>query len=356
MKIVLIDTSIPLNTRNGKYIESIKQFLPDAELKVITWKRDNHSMIIPAFYEVYCQHAEYGNWWKKFLKLFGYAKFVKEKLNSYLPDVIIASHWESLLITPRHLPNKPIVIYENLDVPTGNIVLRKVVRFFELRRLKTVDLIVHASRFFQELYPIPIPQVVLENKSKFRFNEVKHELHNPFVISYIGTVRHHKILDNLLSVSSKYSNLNIKIYGAGHALPYLKRKYSDISNIFFYGEYSFSEIPELYAESDVVWAAYPNDNYNVIYAISNKFHESIMCGKPCIYASRTKLGEYVKEKDIGFIVNPYSREDINNLIAQLVCHNIDLNKYRDNIAKVRKTERTWDEDFSQIVDFIIKKK
>lgn len=356
MKIVIIDTSIPINTRNEKYIGSLKEFIPEVDLRVITWRRDDFPMDIPDYYFLYEAQAEYGNAKEKLVKLFGFAKFVHKKIRNFKPDVIIASHWESLLVTPSNLGWKPLIIYENLDVPTGGHIVRGITRFLELRKLKHVDLIVHASRFFKELYPEAIPQIVLENKSKFNFETIPHENNSNTVVSYIGTVRYRDIMSNFIEGASKIDNVDVDIFGDGQDLSYLQNKYENLRNVRFHGTYSFSDIPVLYSKSDVVWAAYPNKDYNVVYAISNKFHESMMCGVPCIYANKTKLGEFVEKEGVGFVVDPYSVEEIKSLVSKIANKEIDLTPYRQRLAAQRNSLTTWDEDFKKVVDFIVSHK
>lgn len=356
MKIVLIDTSIPINTRNVKYVESLKQFMPEAEVRVITWNRDNYAGHIPDNYIVYHAIAEYGNAKEKLKKMFGFGKFVHRILKEESPDVIIASHWESLLCTPNKLPNNPLIIYENLDVPTGGTVIRGITRYLESRKLKSVNLIIHASRFFKELYPKSIPQIILENKSKFNFEAIPHEQHKRKVVSYIGTVRYRDILSNFIIGASQVDDVDVEIFGDGQDLNYLQQEFGKRENVRFHGTYSFSDIPMLYSKSDIVWAAYPNKDYNVVYAISNKFHESMMCGVPCIYANNTKLGDYVEKEGIGFVVDPYSVDEIKALITKLAKDEIDLTPYRDRLKAQKDGLTTWDDDFKKVVDFIALKK
>lgn len=356
MKIVLIDTSLPMNTRNDKYVESLWEFMPEAEVKVITWKRDDFQMEIPDYYYLYESPAEYGNPWEKLKKMSGFSKFVHQKLSEYQPDVIIASHWESLIVTPTNLKSNPLIVYENLDIPTGNSIVRGITRWFEFRKLKHVGLIVHASRFFKELYPKTIPQIILENKSKFSFEAIPHEEHERTVVSYIGTVRYREILSNFISAASKIPNVDVNIFGDGQDLNSLREEYGMLPNVRFTGTYPFSDIPKLYSKSDVVWAAYPNKDFNVIYAISNKFHESMMCGVPCIYADKTKLGEYVNEQGIGFVVNPYSIDDISSLITKIANKEIDITQYRKRLKEQAKGFTTWNDDFARVVEFIKNKK
>ena len=125
-----------------------------------------------------------------------------------------------------------------------------------------------------------------------------------------------------------------------------------MENISFYGAYSFSQIPKIYEQSDLIWAAYPNKDYNVVYAISNKFHESMSCGKPCIYADKTKLGKYVSINNIGYTVDPYSEKAIRTLINQIKDNLPEYEKCKQNILQKKQYETTWHQDFKEIVNFI----
>lgn len=355
MKIVIIDTSLPINTRNTKIENSFKEFYPDAEVIILTWKRDKFEFNIPNNYIIYEAEAAYGNPVEKLSKMFGFAKFARKKIRELLPDVIIASHWESLLITPTELPCNPILIYENLDIPTGSYPIRRVIQLLERRKLKHFDLIIHASRFFKELYSANIPQIILENKSTFDFQLGEQHTHDPFVVSYIGTVRYKDILEKFVAVACSIDGIAVKIFGNGQDLEYLKDVSKEYKNISFYGKYSFSQIPQIYEQSDLVWAAYPNKDYNVIYAISNKFHESMACGKPCIYADKTKLGDFVRNYKLGYVVDPYSEDAIRDLIMKVKNDISGYEECKKEILRNKQCETTWKQDFEKIVNFINKR-
>lgn len=352
MRIALIDASFPINTRNQKYIDSLRKNYPDADIKVIAWKRDDIERSIPEYHDVYYSKAAYGNLVIKLLKLKGFYNFIVERLKQFQPDVIIASHWEALLMAPANLKSRPLIIYENLDVPTGPYPIRKLTEILEKRKLRKTNLIVHASRFFKELYPLDIPQIVLENKSQFNFEITENCIHEPLVFSYIGTVRYRDIFKNFLTACNCFNNIEVKVFGSGQDLNYLKEFAANMKNVSFYGAYNFSQIPSLYESSDVVWAAYPNKDFNVVYAISNKFHESLSCGKPCIYADNTKLGDYVRQHGIGYTVDPYSVDDIKKVISHIIDNKDELAEYKRTITKHKADENSWDDDFMQIVDFI----
>lgn len=347
----MIDTSIPINTRNMKIIDSLKNYYHDSEIFVISWNRDDYKGIIPDYYKVYNKASEYGKPIQKLLNILGFRRFLIKELTLIQPDIIIASHWDSLLIVPSNLQSKPMLIYENLDVPTGSFMVRKVIKQLEFLKLKKTNLIIHASRFFKDLYPLSVPQIILENKSTFSFDRIEPERRERLTFSYIGSVRYREILENFLTAATSFRSIDVKVFGGGKDLNYLKNKFEG-KNVSFYGAYKFHEIPYIYAKSDVVWAAYPNKDYNVIYAISNKFHESLACGVPCIFSENTKLGEFVNDNKIGFIVDPYSINSIKSLISSIIEKKYDLLEYRDLLTTFCKKETSWNDDFNEIIEFI----
>ena len=45
-KILLIDSSYPINTRNSKILRSLKQVYPDFDIEIVTWNRENKTIPI----------------------------------------------------------------------------------------------------------------------------------------------------------------------------------------------------------------------------------------------------------------------------------------------------------------------
>ena len=107
-----------------------------------------------------------------------------------------------------------------------------------------------------------------------------------------------------------------------------------------------------YDNVDVIWAVYPNKDFNVKYAISNKFFESIYLNIPGIYAKDTMLGDYVVKNNIGMVINPYDIQDIQQLLSNVENGSINLIQMVENLKALALKQSSWDEDFEQIIDFI----
>ncbi len=354
LHIVLIDDCFPINTRNQKILTSLhKHYGENATLSVITWDRSNGYKEELTGYHVYKKTSEYGNKTRKLLNLWGYRQFCHSKIKDLQPDVVIASHWNNLMMVPRLNRQKQMLIYENLDVPTETYILRKTTTAIERWYMRRVDLTIHASRFFTQLYPSNIKQLVLENKPNFQVPTPKpYSIHSPLRIAFIGLLRYRDISKVLIDAVRDDNRFELYFHGDGHAMEYLKQCAEGATNIFFTGRYTYNEVAGLYEQTDIVWAAYPNKDFNVVYAISNKFHESLSFGIPTVYADKTCLGNFVVEQHIGMAVDPYSTEAVRALLNHILDHQDDLRKMAENMRRYNNEQTTWDEDFEKVTSAI----
>lgn len=353
LHIALIDDSYPINTRNAKILHSLAAHYGEAAtLSVITWDRSDAYIADLKGYHVYKRNSAYGNKTRKLLNLWGYRNFCHRTIKALNPDVVIASHWNNLAVVPSLNRSKQMFIYENLDVPTEAYLLRKASTCLEHWHLRRVDLTIHASRFFQQLYAPTLPQLVLENKPAFNVEPQPHALHHPIRIAYIGALRYLDILKNLVDAVRGEQRIQLFFHGGGHASEALTNYAANEPNIVFTGTYQYDQITELYRQADIVWAAYPNKDFNVKYAISNKFHESMAFAVPAIYSEQTCLGDFVEQQGIGITINPNSAEDIRRRLTEICDGKYDLEKIREHLQCEQRQQTTWEEDFSQVVKAI----
>ncbi len=351
-KIALIDCSIPINTRNQKIINSIKIYYPECDVHIITWNREGLLLEETSNFHAYNYDAQYGNAKAKLMGMLGFKIYIKNILKQIHPELIIASHWSNLILAACAKKKGQTLIYENLDIPTGSFIIRNISHFFEKLAIRKVDLIIHASRFFKPLYPQPIPQIILENKPAFSIDFSTEDVHKPLRISFIGSIRYKEILTNLVEAVKNDNRFELYFHGSGEDSNYMQNYSKDSNNVHFTGKYKYKDVIKLYHQSDIVWAAYPNKDFNVKYAISNKFHESLYVGVPCIYSDQTKLADLVNKNRIGFVVNPYDKNCIKALFIQLYNGTKVINKVKENMKKFQNNETTWDEDFQNFKTYL----
>lgn len=353
VKCVLIDTSYPINTRNEKILKSLKESFPDIVTKIITWDRCHSAPMGLKDYFFYDGNVPLGNRVKKFLFLRRFKKYVQQIIKEEVPNLIIASHWDALYTLPNGINKSAFVVYDNLDIPDGSLVAIKVGTFIESKALRNADVITHASRFFVKLFQkSPQQQLVLENKPTFSNIERKSSIGDPFVISFLGNIRYLDILENLVDAVKDDSRFEVHFYGGGPDYDALLQYCRNSTNVKLFGKYEYNEIQDLYRKSDLIWAVYPNKDYNVKYAISNKFYESMYLGVPCVYASSTELGDFVGQNGIGYVVNPYDVYAIKKLLNSIIDTNSSYCKVKDRIYDFAKKETTWNYDFHSLIDLI----
>lgn len=347
----IIDCSIPINTRNQKIIDSLKKFIPGCEVHTITWNREGMALTEDKYFHTFNMVAPYSDVKAKLKGMWGFKKYIGKMLKEINPDVIIASHWSNFVLTSGYKKKGQMLVYENLDIPTGGSLARGVSRFLENRSLKKVDLILYASRFFKDLYPQSIPQYVLENKPAYSPCLKEQGVGDPLKIAFIGSIRYKDILMNLADAVKGNPKFELYFHGSGEDLPVMQEYCKDMKNVFFTGKYDYSTVVSLYHQSDIIWAGYPNKDYNVVYAISNKFHESLYVGVPCVYSDKTMLANYVKAQNIGFVVDPYSVGCIRGLFDDIANGKIVMDGVKKSMIEYQKSETIWDEDFKNILKY-----
>lgn len=354
LKVLLIDSNFPINTRNSKIVESLvnSSFIVD----IATWNREDFVIDNQSHknYHIFTFKSELGNKVKKLFNSLRYYKFLKNVNESVLPDVIIASHFDMLIMSSIFMKKKQILVYENLDIPThSNKIVLFFLRLFERVALQKANIIIHASRFYKELYTFfEKDQLILENRPNVNRSTMstRKDKNEKLVVSFIGNIRYIEILKNLILATKEIDKIVIHIYGDGYQRKELLEfveNYNLLDKVFFFGKFLYDQIGEIYHNSDLVWAVYPNRDFNVKYAISNKFHESLEYETPGVFANNTCLGKLIVEKELGFVVDPYCVESIKDCLLSIAsdCDNI-INSKIITIKQYKSIDHSnWDLEF-----------
>lgn len=352
-KILLIDGVYFINTRNRRIIDSLKE---KYEVKFCAWNRENRKVEDSENY-VYSSNEGYGKKIKKLLGMKNYLLFIKKVINEYSPDIIIASQWDMLLLTILSKFEGKIV-YENLDIPTSsNKLILKVLLILEKWMLKKVDGMIFASRFFIPLYSqYKGRKLLLENLPLKEIDikqQIELEKRKKIRISFIGSLRYFETMKNLLFSIQGNSNIEVYLIGKGaenYKFKNLIQK-QNLKNIFMIDEYKYEEIKRFYLNTDLIWAVYPNKDYNVKFAISNKFFESILFEKPCFFAKDTLLGDFVGKNNIGIVVDPYDVEEIKRKLERI--NEKIILELEQNIKKYKKEKDLyWENQEIKLLEFI----
>lgn len=355
-KILLIDKMYPLNTRNERLIMTLKKRF---KVNFIAWDRESLYKGERKDGYIFSSNEGYGNKIKKIIGMRKYFKFLKEKILEDKPDILICSHWDMLLLC-KLIRYKGKLVYENLDLPTSK---NKIILFFLLKLekilIKNIDGIIFASRFFIELYDKVIcPKILIENlplkKIIIKYEEKKEKTKN-IRIAFIGSLRYFEDMKKLLEAVQKIENIEVYLIGKGSEDEKFRKFIINekLERVFMIGNYNYEEIAKYYQISDFIWAVYPAEDYNVKYAISNKFHESIIFEKICFFSKDTLLGEYIDKKKIGISIDASNSESIKKTILYMVNHPEKVKEILKNI-KIYKQNKIlyWEENEENLIKFI----
>lgn len=332
-KILIIDTTWPINSRTQRFKNSLSHIFKTV---VVAWARNRISKDLPENYHVLKSNIGYGKQIKKLFYLPIFIYYAYRISNKEKPDAIFASHWDSMICAAfiKIFSKGNIkIIYDCLDLPTtSNSILKLILDKIEKMFLCTVDLTIFASRYFQSLYPPKLNSYVFENyPSVYLFkkecNECsilkKHgdiDFKNIRSISWIGVVRYFDILENIL-LAIKNTEIYFLVFGDGPDLEKLKKTVDEHclnEKVLFFGRYEHSELPAIYNISQCVWAAYPTNDFNAVYAISNKYFECSFFERDIVLSQKTKMADSLYNHKNVLLINEYCISDIKSSLMEFI--------------------------------------
>lgn len=313
--VLIIDSTYPVNSRTRKIADSLAGA---ARVTVCAWNR-GAPQPCAADERVLEQAIGYGNKWRKLVHLRRFYRHVAQVMAEARPQVVIASHWECMFIAALLKPRFAFrLVYDCLDVPTAaHPLLLKLLWAGERFFVRRVDLILFASRFFARLYPPAVEGLVLENLPPAGLADVPLALAGSGrpVVSWVGVVRYYDTLRNLVDACAAHRGVDLHVFGDGPDLARLQA-YCEGRPVVFHGRYRPENLKSIYAFSDLVWAAYPAADFNVRYAISNKYHECLRYGVVGLFSRQTLLGQMVEQDGQGVAVDETDAGDIRRAIER----------------------------------------
>lgn len=359
MTFLIVEPAYPINSRTERFYQSITEIYGKDSVKVVCWNRDGRPIEEDVNYFIYNKIVGYGNPKAKLNGLRGFYGYLKRHVAAIKPDYMLASHWDSLILAAKAKPKLTKLIYENLDMPTGNVLMRAVLGFIEKRALRKTDCITFASRFFVPYYSaFKGEKILVENKlpKSMCVPLLKKEERSTLIVSFLGVVRHAMIMENLMKAIQDIPDVEFRIFGGGPFYDDIKKIADAYANVIMYGPYDYHEIPQIYAQSDLIWAVYPYHDFNVKLAISNKYHETLHFGVPGIFCKGTQLGDMVASEKIGISVDCDSVEDIRKAILNFKRNRQEMSlSMGENLKRVRTRENTcWEEEIQPFINYLDK--
>lgn len=155
---------------------------------------------------------------------------------------------------------------------------------------------------------------------------------NKLTVGYFGTLaekRGGEIVEKLLL------NSNIKVISAGWIADSFSMGLTKNVNYCFLGEIKQKEVLDIVANKvDFLMSCYPENNINNIYASPNKIWDALACGKPIIINDGAKISSFVKENNLGIVINynNFESEDLYNKMLS----------FKKKLIQIDKSKYLWD--------------
>ena len=121
------------------------------------------------------------------------------------------------------------------------------------------------------------------------------------IAGYIGALRSYEYHKWLIDCFKNDKRFDFHIYGCGDDVERLKEYSKRLDNIFIHGAYLESEKYDIMESFDIMCYNYPYSYVNDG-AVANKYYDSLIMKKPMFVNSKTVLGRFIAENQMGVAV------------------------------------------------------
>lgn len=241
----------------------------------------------------------------------------------------------------------------------------KVPEMFERRSVGLMDGIIavcseNAERLVKQYgFPVHKMAIVQNTPDLKQFSEVKKGCNQPpIVFAYHGNVNSERnmvrFVRGFIIAANKDPEIKLEIAGIGEDTSQIIEMVnsSDVSSSFrMYGEFSHSDLTELYSRADIGVLPYKLDDH-IHNTISNKFFDYLACGKPVLASPAAPMVRLIKETEAGVIADC----DDENSIAEAILNfkNQDVEKLSENGMVAASEKYNWDVDKKTFLEFVEK--
>ncbi|WP_144775918.1 glycosyltransferase family 4 protein [Marinobacter maritimus] len=347
--------------RYSKRIDMLKAESVVAE--VAAFERDYHKGRMPSCPVTTLGRVRHGQYLKRVLvyikSLIKIRKLAKrnEVIYSFGPDLSVLAY-----IATLGLPVKRVAEVADIrGLQTSDKLKGKLLRFFEKKLVQKLDLlVVTAPKFYSEYYQkwlgVDVNHVVIENKLEKEMlgnrseSREQPELNKSDIIKvgYFGLLRCNWTAETLYYLAKLYPD-RFQVNIAGHWMldSNLELQLRELGNVKYLGEYkSPDDLYDLYSSVDIIWVCYEplsDKNYNLYWAKTNRFYESLFFNKPIIARSGSCDGDFVKEKNTGFCVSDISTEDAVSSLKDVINYR-RVNQWRGAVSSLPASEFIYNDE------------
>ena len=220
---------------------------------------------------------------------------------------------------------------KNEETQTRKIISKLLERYL----IKSADLTIVVSNsiadWYEYEYKIKRPVVLLnvpKHTSIQSFDHFRNQLSiskDQKILIYQGNLTSARGVSLILNAFKKRSDDRIVIVfmGYGPLENEIIEAASSNKNIFFYPAVKPNVVLEYTASADIGIHLIQNTCLNHYYCMPNKLFEYSMAGLPVIVSNMKDMSEFVKQNNIGMIIDEFTTEAINEAIDNLLTANLE---------------------------------
>lgn len=344
-------------------------------VKLVGFTRNNYPTDADNLEQEIVGTLSHGNYFKRIVILFKTLFRLRKLVNDF--DIIHVFTLDTLIFARlATILKKRVIVYQIQDIRTalaGDSVKAKILRSIESKLLKTVDILVASSPEFitdyfkKHYHKLPSNILVIENKLDENYIIKKNigkkkPVDNVITVGYFGVLRCFRSWEILKNTTLK-SNGRLALYlrGKNTAINNLTELIKSQKNIEFGGPYrSPTDLPELYYNVDIVWAAYPfsyGENGNWQMARTIRFYEACAYKKPVIVQKGTPHEELVLKKNIGMAVDMSDIEKATSDLLSITSNEIEV--WKTNLNRLDKSIFIHTDEyrkFAELLKYLVKKR
>ena len=333
----MIGLIVPNNIEKSPYVKYYMNVLEENHInyELIEWCRENKNNNSKNI--IYCSKIILEN---KLIKLYlylGFIKFCKKKIYKRYTKLIIFTAQLGILL--ENFLNKNYKNRYIVDIRDYNFLINyRKKSFYNL--LKNSYLNVISSPGFLKWLPKEFDYLVCHNIDDQLLNNVKKSktILKKEKLKKILTIGMIRDLNQQKEFIKKYSNNYILEYrGIGKEIEILKREYSNLKNLKFYGRYNKEKELHYYINSDLINLIVGND-INSKTLIANRFYNALITDKIMIGSKDSYMGNLITKYKLGYIFEETNEFDINsnleynkNLLLEKIIY--EQKKFKNDIMK-----------------------
>jgi len=219
---------------------------------------------------------------------------------------------------------------------------------------KRVNLVIVVNPLLQRIFKKlnKNTQLVMNCKKLEEFQNIKEyplkKYKNKKKFLYIGAFSQGRNLLELIDIFKNKNKALLILGGNGYLEKLLKNKLN--KNVLFLGRVKKEDVPKYTLSADYLLAIYKSTLLNnEIAGPPNKLFEAIAAAKPIITSRNGSTGKMVKDIGCGIIVNPDDKEEIKQIIKNLIS-NRKLQKKLSLKSKQAQKIYNWEKESKKLIN------